>query len=321
MHIKEFLKIIEEKLPGKAACEGDRIGLQIQSRQEKINKVLVAYEITNETINEAAKLKCDTILSFHPLIYYPLTDITETNRTGHLVTELIKNNIALITAHTNFDAFVNGTSRILCDRLGLIYEDFLVPCAGLDGFGMGVIAKPENPISPHELLDRVSHVCHSPLRWTSGKFDIDQGVIKKIAIVGGSGTSYMNDALKADADVFITADISYHRFHEVTGKMMLIDPGHYEMEQFVADAMAGLIKNSIDDLRAKNEHNSNENNKVSNVINIVVNNSNESNTSESDIPELPEIVVSKIRTNPVSYYPDTENYNYLQSFELNKGRD
>lgn len=117
----------------------------------------------------------------------------------------------------------------------------------------------------NELLIRLSGICNSPVRYCHGK---DDNQIKRIAIVGGSGSSFIEDALKANADAFITADVSYHNFHRVEGKMALLDPGHYEMEQFVTKGLHDFLSSKID--------------------------------------ENVNLCISHAYTNPIRYYPDND---------------
>ena len=275
MLLNKLLKIIEEKLPAVSAIEGDRIGLQVQSGVNEVNKILITLEINPAVLKEAIKINCDCIITFHPLIYNPLTTLTDNNRVGNLVTSLIKNSIALISIHTNFDTFSEGTSKILAEKLQFEIIDFLQHDINFPDTGMGVIAKPEKPIVENELLERIREICKSPIRYSSlGK----KQKIDKIAIVGGNGTSFINKALNSGAQAFITADLTYHRFHEVNGKMMLIDPGHFEMEQFVPAGLAKTLSKSFD----------------------------------SSV----QIELSNVHTNPVKYYPETEKYIRMQKHNL-----
>jgi dinuclear metal center YbgI/SA1388 family protein len=232
-------------------------------------------ELNEEVIEEANTIKADCIITFHPLIFHPLTGIYDSDRVGKLVTLLIKNDITLISIHTNFDAYINGTSRILCEKLELQYQSFLVPDSKLEDFGMGVICTSETALTLDMLLQKVATVCHSPIRYCHGK---NNTLIKTIAIVGGSGSSYIDEAIKAKADAFITADVSYHNFHRVKGKMALIDPGHYEMEQFVAKGIHDFLSSKI----------------------------------ETNV----QLFLSKVYTNPVRYYP-AMNYLEMQKNILN----
>ncbi|MBT6581581.1 MAG: NGG1p interacting factor NIF3, partial [Bacteroidetes Order II. Incertae sedis bacterium] len=66
--------------------------------------------------------------------------------------------------------------------------------------------------------------------------------IQKVAVCGGSGSDFIQLAQKNDADVYITADVTYHRFFDVLDQegmpdMALIDAGHYETEKMTEDLL------------------------------------------------------------------------------------
>ena len=56
--------------------------------------------------------------------------------------------------------------------------------------------------------------------------------IKKIAVLGGSGSFAIESAIQKKADVLITADLKYHDFFKANNKIILMDIGHYESEQY-----------------------------------------------------------------------------------------
>jgi dinuclear metal center YbgI/SA1388 family protein len=266
MLFRDLAKIINKILPPDTGMKGDRIGSQIESTPDKpVKRILTTLEVTDKLIDEAKKLDIDTIITFHPLIFLPLTSITDDERVGRLTKKLIKNDINLYSVHTSFDAFENGTSRIIADKLNLQTKDFLVPDEKYENRGMGIIGEFNNEISIEEFVSKVSEVMKSPLRYNHSKQKI-----RSVGILGGSGSSFIDDALKHKLDAFITADVSYHKFHYVEDKLVIADPGHYEMEQFVASGIRELIKKNID----------------------------------KDIY----ITETEVNTNPVSYYPETKKY-------------
>lgn len=65
--------------------------------------------------------------------------------------------------------------------------------------------------------------------------------VNKVAICGGSGSFLLADAISAGADVFITADYKYHQFFDADGKILIVDIGHYESEQFTMNLIKTLI--------------------------------------------------------------------------------
>jgi dinuclear metal center YbgI/SA1388 family protein len=275
MEVEEFVDIVKRYLPFEVGFENDKIGIQISSSRNRIQKILITYEITPQVVDEAIQKDADLIVSFHPLIYFPLNSILYTDRVGQIVQQLIKASISVVVLHTNFDAFRGGTSWLFAERLNIGNLDFLVPNKEYPNFGFGVVGEYEEPLKYVEFLGRIQNITYSPLRWCEGKTKF----VKKVAIVGGSGMNFAPNAYLHNADAFITADIKYHSFHEYKGKMMLVDPGHWEMEYLVPDGLKNLLT--------------------------------------SIFKEELSLFVSTIYTNPVNYYAG-EEFNELQKKLLNK---
>lgn len=99
----------------------------------------------------------------------------------------------------------------------------------LTSVGIGRIGTLEEPMEEAEFLTYVKNklhaeaIRHSPL---IGK------KIKKVAVLGGSGSFAITNAKQQNADAFITADLKYHQFYQGESNLLLIDVGHYESEQF-----------------------------------------------------------------------------------------
>ncbi len=277
MNLFDFVRHIEAILPPQTAMKGDRIGLQLQSGRTDVTTVLVTMEVTDAIVQEAIEQNIDCILSFHPLIFAPLTALVEQERVGRLCSRLIQHSIALVVAHTNFDAFPEGTSTLFARHLGWTIEGVLVPDVLQQGFGMGVIARTGTPLSETAFVAHVHKYSTSPIRFNRGN-----GMpIERVAIVGGSGASFIEQALAAGVEAFITADLKYHDFHRVQGQILLLDPGHYEMEQFVPRGLAKIIA------------------KISATI--------AANTAKRLV-----IKHSQNVPNPICYYPNTEFYREAQ---------
>jgi len=66
--------------------------------------------------------------------------------------------------------------------------------------------------------------------------------VKKIAVCGGSGSFLIQAAIAANADVFVTSDLKYHNFYEAENKILLIDAGHFETEQFAKELLFRVVK-------------------------------------------------------------------------------
>ncbi|WP_291399709.1 Nif3-like dinuclear metal center hexameric protein [Daejeonella sp.] len=65
--------------------------------------------------------------------------------------------------------------------------------------------------------------------------------IRKVAVCGGSGGFLLKNAIRAGADIFITADYKYHEFFDADEKLIIADVGHFESEQFTQELLLELI--------------------------------------------------------------------------------
>lgn len=98
--------------------------------------------------------------------------------------------------------------------------------------GLGCTGELPEPLSETEFLAevkrvfRVAAIRHSALRGTE---------VRRVALCGGSGSDFIGDAVAAHADVYLTADISYHHFLDVDGQTVIADIGHFESEQFTKE--------------------------------------------------------------------------------------
>ncbi len=94
-------------------------------------------------------------------------------------------------------------------------------------YGVGAIGEFNDYLPVPAFLSLIAKNLNAKgFRYTKGKHD----KIKRVAVCGGSGGEYIRDAIKSGADVYITADIKYHDFHDAEGEIILIDAGHYETE-------------------------------------------------------------------------------------------
>ncbi len=65
--------------------------------------------------------------------------------------------------------------------------------------------------------------------------------IKKVAVLGGSGSFAIENAIQKGADIYVTADIKYHEFYKAENKLIIADIGHYESEQFTKNLLVDIL--------------------------------------------------------------------------------
>jgi dinuclear metal center YbgI/SA1388 family protein len=69
--------------------------------------------------------------------------------------------------------------------------------------------------------------------------------VQKIAVCGGSGAFLIDEAERNRADAYVTSDIKYHDFFDASGRLLLIDAGHYETEQYTKELIRDIIVKKI----------------------------------------------------------------------------
>jgi len=104
--------------------------------------------------------------------------------------------------------------------------------------GMGMVGELEDPMDEERFMNfvkerfGVSVIRHSAL---SGK------PVKRVALCGGAGSFLLGKARASGADVFVTGDFKYHQFFDADGKIVVMDIGHFESEQFTRELFYDLL--------------------------------------------------------------------------------
>ena len=108
--------------------------------------------------------------------------------------------------------------------------------------GMGMIGELEVPHSETEFLTFLKNTMKTECIRHSKLLN---KTIKKVAVLGGSGSFAISNAIKEGADIFITADCKYHDFFKAENKVLLADIGHYESEQFTKELLVAYLNKKI----------------------------------------------------------------------------
>lgn len=108
--------------------------------------------------------------------------------------------------------------------------------------GLGMIGEFENPMQETDFLNFVKEKMDAKgIRHS--KF-LDKK-IKKVAVLGGSGSYAIKNAIQAGADAFLTADLKYHQFYEAENQLLLADIGHFESERYTKNYIVDFLRKKI----------------------------------------------------------------------------
>ena len=254
MHIMKceiILDYLEQKYPLSYAEEWDNVGLLVGSREKEVHKVFLALDLTEELLEEAASFGADLILTHHPMIFRGMKRITADSSVGRKVLELIRRDISCYAMHTNYDvrAFAGDSG----DRIRLKNQTVLSVTAG-DGEtaeGFGCVGDLEEEMTLRRYALRVKE-------WY-GLSDVKiygnpDTVIRRAAICTGAGKSFLEQARRAGADVYVTGDIDHHTgIDAVADGICVIDAGHYGTEAVFGEEMEKVLRHAFPKLEIRRE--------------------------------------------------------------------
>ncbi|PNQ75477.1 Nif3-like dinuclear metal center hexameric protein [Hanstruepera neustonica] len=346
MIIQDVINHLEKLAPQAYSEDFDNTGLLVGDSNQPLTGVLVTLDTLEAVVDEAIDNNCNLIVSFHPIIFKGLKKLTGSNYVERTVLKAIQNNVSIFAIHTALDNAKLGVNGIICEQLGLINRNILIPqqqtikklttyapikeaallrqalfdagaggignydeCSfNVDGtgtykgndesnptkgkklqqhqepetqisvtfakhleskvlkalfknhsyeevayevitlentnqnIGMGMVGELNNPMSAEDFLTSLKSIMKTGCIRHSA---LTEQPIKKVAVLGGSGSFAISAAKRAGAQIFITADLKYHDFFQAENKIILADIGHYESEQFTKNFLVAYLTKKI----------------------------------------------------------------------------
>ena len=226
--VNDVLNFLDSKFPFKDACDFDNVGLLVGNGKEQVKKILVCLDADISAVNEAINTGANLIVTHHPVIFDAVKRISGDS----VLISLIKNDIAVISIHTNFDVGVGGVNDILCDMLPL---KNVKKYTAEDGY---LLNSAQADISDASLLaDEIKKTLGFPVRYVAGR------PIKNLLVCSGSGGDFISDVITGGFDALITADVKHNQFIKaLNNNVSLFDAGHYATENVCVKPLAGMLK-------------------------------------------------------------------------------
>ena len=353
--VKNILSALNKWLIPQVIWKNDPVGLLVGNIDAKVSRILLVLNVTPEIVEEAVALSCDLIVSHHPLFKKPMNKIVKGEYYSDIVLNLIKNNINLISCHTNFDLVKNGVSKLLADRFNLQNQIPMVPlskihgielienykiavyvpskdvsmikkkisdnggatiddydfcffetegkgsfrgnensnptigeknkieevdeikletivpswnlkkvlvtikenhpyeepaidifkiCNESDNFGLGIVGNLDKDLKLEEFI----RLAKKRLNSDSLRIVVKDRnkIIKRVAVCGGSGSSFWKDALNHKADIYISSEFNHHSYLEAKEHINVIDATHHTTEKFVMKGFYNYLKDFVD---------------------------------------------------------------------------
>jgi len=233
MNVKDIYEKLSEKIPESLSESWDNDGLMCSpDTTTEVFRVLVTLDVTEELVDYAISSHFDLIVSHHPLIFKPVRAIWDGDHVARKIIKLLDGGVSVFSFHTRADKVCGGVNDLLCDLLGM-YET--------ESFGEGELGRIGNLDEELDLEDfayRVKEVLGADSVRISDAFN----PVKRVAIVGGDGKSFVRDAIERGADTYVSGRIGYNVMEEAPEMgINLIEAGHYFTEQPVTEFFRDLL--------------------------------------------------------------------------------
>lgn len=213
--VKNIYDYINSVAPFDTMEQWDNSGFLVGDFRKEIKKAVVTLDVTKSVAEYAKSVGADLIISHHPIIFSGVKSIKK----GSALYTVVNSDIAVISAHTNFDIAKNGINTKLCEVLGLDdvkqIENSFISYGSLDC-----------EMSIDDFAQYVSDTLDvSGIRYTD-----TETPIKTVAVGGGACEEFAELAFDY-ADCFLTGDMKYHQMLDFAEQnKTVISAGHFETE-------------------------------------------------------------------------------------------
>lgn len=231
--VKNIYDYINSVAPFDTAEQWDNSGFLVGDFRKEVKKAVLTLDVTKAVAEYAESVGADLIISHHPIIFGGVNSIKK----GSALYTAVNNDIAVISAHTNFDKAENGINDNLCRLLGLneikqIENSFL--SAGSLDYDMSI--------------DDFAQFVSDTLDVSGIRYTDTEKPIRKVAVGGGACEEYAELALQY-ADCFVTGDMKYHQMLDFAeNDMAVISAGHFETENAAFKMLMAELQNLFSDV-------------------------------------------------------------------------
>ena len=116
--VSDIYRILDEIAPFDTQMDFDNAGLLLGDPEAPVRCILTALDLTSGVAEEARRVGAQLLVTHHPVFFRPVKRLVETDPEARNVCALIRGNVAMIAAHTNFDMAEGGVNDALAAQLG-----------------------------------------------------------------------------------------------------------------------------------------------------------------------------------------------------------
>lgn len=227
MRIQEIYQAMDAFAPFQTQDDFDNSGFLFGSYNTETSGVLFSLDLSETVIRQAIENDIRLIVTHHPFIFHPITSVVFEEMKGKMIKMLVENDICVISAHTNLDKSPWGISCVLSELIGMDYSEILVPDEKFPNIGYGRIGTLKIKVSDLIGLLKQKTGASNLILYNIAP----DSFVETVALCGGAGCDFMENAQRRGAEIYITGDVKYHDAEHATNiGLGIIDLGHFYSE-------------------------------------------------------------------------------------------
>lgn len=243
--------VLDELAPPSLAMAGDVIGLQVGRLDKPVRTVWLALDASPRVIEEAVQADADLLITHHAMIYHPVQRIDTSTPKGRAIARALSHDMTVYNAHTNLDIVEGGVNDVLADLFDLRNVEILVrdEIQQRDRLGkasgLGRVGDLPSPMSLRGFADVARRVLGLRHIRFGGDGDV---MVQRIAVLGGAGSRWAGDAIRAGAHVLLTADCDHHAVADAWDDgLAIVDATHAALELPVLRMLQAKLQKTFGD--------------------------------------------------------------------------
>jgi len=117
--IQDLVGLIHKLYAPELAEAWDNVGLQVGDPGRSLDRVMVALDPGLEAVEAARDAGAQALVTHHPLLFKPVKRLTPDDAVGKVLWTAVRDDVAIISAHTNLDCAVDGLNSWLAEKMSV----------------------------------------------------------------------------------------------------------------------------------------------------------------------------------------------------------
>lgn len=227
MLVADLHRHLNDRFPFENGASWDPVGLQLGTLDDDAGIVAVCHEVDSDVVTHALSHGVDTLVSYHPLLFNPVTAVVDGQTPAGRALQLLRGGLSLIVVHTALDVATGGTGDALLEVFGVATIGSFADPGEESGFWIGRFGRLTQATTAASFASSVSEMLSTSVRFAGES----EQQIQIVGVVPGSGSAYIPEAAGV-VDVLVTGDVSHHRAQDAVQRgLVVVDAGHIPTER------------------------------------------------------------------------------------------